>query len=187
MEGNLEAVVKPISTQLARISGISGATVLGDGRVALILNPFLLAEQTPERMTQEEVVEVDQAPLVMVVDDSLTVRKITSRLLERSGYRVSTAKDGVEALEVLEGELPAVMLLDIEMPRMDGFEVTQHVRSNARTAALPIIMITSRTADKHRDHAVELGVDAYMGKPYQEDELLSEIKRLSHSPSVLST
>ena len=187
MEGNLEAVVKPISTQLARISGISGATVLGDGRVALILNPFLLAEQTPERMTQEEVIEVDQAPLVMVVDDSLTVRKITSRLLERSGYRVSTAKDGVEALEVLEGELPAVMLLDIEMPRMDGFEVTQHVRSTARTAALPIIMITSRTADKHRDHAVELGVDAYMGKPYQEDELLSEIKRLSHSPSVLST
>jgi chemosensory pili system protein ChpA (sensor histidine kinase/response regulator) len=186
MEGNLEAVVKPISTQLARISGISGATVLGDGRVALILNPFLLAEQTPERMTQEEVVEVDQAPLVMVVDDSLTVRKITSRLLERSGYRVSTAKDGVEALEVLEGELPAVMLLDIEMPRMDGFEVTQHVRSTARTAALPIIMITSRTADKHRDHAVELGVDAYMGKPYQEDELLSEIKRLSHTPSVLS-
>jgi chemosensory pili system protein ChpA (sensor histidine kinase/response regulator) len=182
MEGNLEAVVKPISTQLARISGISGATVLGDGRVALILNPFLLAEQTPERMTQEEVIEVDQAPLVMVVDDSLTVRKITSRLLERSGYRVSTAKDGVEALEVLEGELPAVMLLDIEMPRMDGFEVTQHVRSNARTAAVPIIMITSRTADKHRDHAVELGVDAYMGKPYQEDELLSEIKRLSHAP-----
>jgi chemosensory pili system protein ChpA (sensor histidine kinase/response regulator) len=115
----------------------------------------------------------------MVVDDSLTVRKITSRFLLREGYRVSTAKDGVEALEMLEDELPAVMLLDIEMPRMDGFEVTQHMRNNPRLADVPIIMITSRTADKHRDHALELGVNAYLGKPYQEEDLLAEITRLA--------
>ena len=179
LEGNLEAVVKPIGPQLARIAGISGATVLGDGRVALILNPFLLAERAPRLPAVEEAGEADQRPLVMVVDDSLTVRKITSRLLEREGYRVATAMDGVEALEKMEDEIPAVMLLDIEMPRMDGFEVTQHVRNNPRLAAVPIIMITSRTADKHRDHALELGVNAYMGKPYQEEDLLGEITRLA--------
>ncbi|MEW5769279.1 MAG: Hpt domain-containing protein [Pseudomonadota bacterium] len=185
MEGNFEAVVKPIGPQLARIAGISGATVLGDGRVALILNPFLLAERAPQLTVEEEEEEADQAPLIMVVDDSLTVRKITSRLLEREGFRVSTARDGVEALEKLESEMPAAMLLDIEMPRMDGFEVTQNVRGNPRLAKLPIIMITSRTADKHRDHAMELGVDGYMGKPYQEEELLAEIRRLARlEPSV---
>lgn len=179
LEGNFEAVVKPIGPQLARIAGISGATVLGDGRVALILNPFLLAERAPLLTLEEEEAEAEQAPLVMVVDDSLTVRKITSRFLLREGYRVSTAKDGVEALEILEDELPAVMLLDIEMPRMDGFEVTQHMRNTPRLADVPIIMITSRTADKHRDHALELGVNAYMGKPYQEEDLLAEITRLA--------
>lgn len=178
LEGNFEAVVKPIGPQIARLSGISGATVLGDGRVALILNPFLLAERAPLLAYEEESGDLDKAPLVMVVDDSLTVRKITSRLLERSGYRVVTAKDGVEALEALEEEIPAIMLLDIEMPRMDGFEVTQHMRNNPRLRAVPIIMITSRTADKHREHARELGVDVYLGKPYQEEELLAEITRL---------
>lgn len=178
LEGNFEAVVKPIGPQIARLSGISGATVLGDGRVALILNPFLLAERAPPLAYEEESSDLDKAPLVMVVDDSLTVRKITSRLLERAGYRVATAKDGVEALEALEEEIPAIMLLDIEMPRMDGFEVTQHMRNNPRLRAVPIIMITSRTADKHREHARELGVDVYLGKPYQEEELLAEITRL---------
>lgn len=177
MEGNFEAVVKPIGPQLARIAGISGATVLGDGRVALILNPFQLAERAPVLTLEQEEAETDLAPLVMVVDDSLTVRKITSRFLLREGYRVTTARDGVEALEMLEDEIPAVMLLDIEMPRMDGFEVTQGIRNNARFAGLPIIMITSRTADKHRDHALELGVNAYLGKPYQEEDLLAEITR----------
>jgi chemosensory pili system protein ChpA (sensor histidine kinase/response regulator) len=120
----------------------------------------------------------------MVVDDSLTVRKITTRFLQREGYRVVTARDGVEALEMLTGEklagdMPALMLLDIEMPRMDGFEVVRHVRASDATRTLPIIMITSRTADKHRSHALETGVNGYMGKPYQEEELLSEIQRLT--------
>ena len=179
MEGNFEAVVKNIGPQLARIAGISGATVLGDGRVALIINPFQLAERAPVEEIEREPESVDLAPLVMVVDDSLTVRKITTRFLQREGYRVCTARDGVEALEMLEDEMPAVMLLDIEMPRMDGFEVVRHVRSSGVTRHLPIIMITSRTADKHRSHALDAGVDAYMGKPYQEEELLSEIQRLA--------
>jgi chemosensory pili system protein ChpA (sensor histidine kinase/response regulator) len=179
LEGNFEAVVKNIGPQLARITGVSGATVLGDGRVALILNPFLLAERAPQLSVEEEVATTEQLPLVMVVDDSLTVRKITSRFLEREGFRVIAARDGVEALELLEDEMPVAMLLDIEMPRMDGFEVARTVRANSRTRGLPIIMITSRTAEKHRGHAEELGVDAYMGKPYQEDELLAEIRRLA--------
>jgi chemosensory pili system protein ChpA (sensor histidine kinase/response regulator) len=178
MEGNFEAVVKNIGPQLARIAGVSGATVLGDGRVALILNPFQLAERAPRLSVEEEEASEAQVPLVMVVDDSLTVRKITSRFLTREGFRVATARDGVEALEMLETEVPAVMLLDIEMPRMDGFEVARSVRSGNQYRDLPIIMITSRTAEKHRSHALELGVDAYLGKPYQEEELLAEIRRL---------
>lgn len=187
MSGNYEAVLKNIGPQLARIAGIAGATVLGDGRVALILNPFVLAERTAaltpaQRSEQKETsAEAEQKPLVLVVDDSLTVRKITGRLLHREGYRVATAKDGMEALELIEEERPAVMLLDIEMPRMDGFETTRHVRANANTRDIPIIMITSRSADKHRQHALELGVNVYMGKPYQEAELLAHIARLAHA------
>ncbi len=179
LEGNYEAVVKNIGPQLARIAGISGATVLGDGRVALILNPFQLAERAHVHEVEHQLEVIDLAPLIMVVDDSLTVRKITSRFLQREGYRVTTARDGVEALELLQEELPSAMLLDIEMPRMDGFEVVRNVRSNAVTRSLPIIMITSRTADKHRSHALDAGVDGYMGKPYQETELLAEIQRLT--------
>ena len=118
------------------------------------------------------------APIVMVVDDSLTVRKFTGRLIERQGYTLMVARDGVEALEKLQETLPDVMLVDIEMPRMDGFEVVRHVRAGSTTRDLPIIMITSRTADKHQDFAREIGVDAYLGKPYQEEELLARLTEL---------
>jgi chemosensory pili system protein ChpA (sensor histidine kinase/response regulator) len=117
------------------------------------------------------------APLVMVVDDSLTVRKITSRMLSREGYEVATAKDGVDALQQLQDIKPDCILLDVEMPRMDGFEFARNVRADAGTKAIPIVMISSRTADKHRKHALDLGVNEYMGKPYQEDQLLALIKR----------
>ncbi|PZP55611.1 MAG: hypothetical protein DI596_11280, partial [Azospira oryzae] len=114
---------------------------------------------------------------VMVVDDSLTVRNVTSRFLQRHGFRVVTAKDGLDALQRLQDTVPHVMLVDIEMPRMDGFDLTKHVRSDPRTANVPIVMITSRLADKHRQHAMQLGVNVYLGKPYQEDELLAHINR----------
>jgi len=113
----------------------------------------------------------------MVVDDSLTVRKITGRMLTREGYEFATAKDGVDALQQLQELKPDLILLDVEMPRMDGFEFARNVRADEATKRIPIIMITSRTADKHRNRALELGVNEYMGKPYQEEQLLALIKR----------
>jgi chemosensory pili system protein ChpA (sensor histidine kinase/response regulator) len=185
--GNREVVVKTIGPQLARLAGIAGATVLGNGQVVLILNPVQLVhreqpgfEVPRPPVAQEQALMVEEKsgnPLVMVVDDSLTVRKITSRMLTREGYEVATAKDGVDALQQLQDMKPDCILLDVEMPRMDGFEFARNVRADAATRAIPIIMITSRTAEKHRNRATELGVNEYMGKPYQEDQLLALIKR----------
>ncbi len=185
IEGTREIVVKNIGPQMARITGVAGATVRGDGRVILILNPVPLAlrwasqpRTVAERRAPAESVEVSaalQPPMVLVVDDSLTVRKITTRLLTREGFRVDSAKDGVDALEKMHDLVPDVVLLDVEMPRMDGFELARVMRSDARLKAVPIIMITSRTADKHRNHAMEIGVNVYLGKPYQEQQLLDSI------------
>ncbi len=183
LKGNQEVVVKNIGAQLARVVGIAGATVLGDGRVVLILNPVALASRGPVTATYEArpstvsaapVVE-EHLPTVMVVDDSLTVRKITSRLLLREGYQVVLAKDGVDALEQLIDERPDVILSDIEMPRMDGFDFVRNLRADERLRNIPVIMITSRTADKHRNYALEIGANHYLGKPYDEDQLLGLI------------
>ena len=187
IEGTREIVVKNIGPQLARVTGIAGATVRGDGRVILILNPVPLAlrwmsqpKETREHITTHthDPAEPQLAPMVLIVDDSLTVRKITSRLLTREGYRMDTAKDGVDALEKMHDLIPDVVLLDVEMPRMDGFELARVMRNDARLKTIPIIMITSRTAEKHRNHALELGVNLYMGKPYQEQQLLDSIRTL---------
>jgi chemosensory pili system protein ChpA (sensor histidine kinase/response regulator) len=185
IEGTREIVVKNIGPQMARITGVAGATVRGDGRVILILNPVPLAlrwaslpRTAPERMAPVAAAEaspVQQPPLVLVVDDSLTVRKITTRLLTREGFRVDSAKDGVDALERMHDLIPDVVLLDVEMPRMDGFELARVMRSDDRLKSVPIIMITSRTADKHRNRALEIGVNEYLGKPYQEQQLLDAI------------
>jgi chemosensory pili system protein ChpA (sensor histidine kinase/response regulator) len=115
-------------------------------------------------------------PLILVVDDSITVRRVTQRLLKREGYRVTLASDGLDALEKLQEETPTLVLSDIEMPRMDGFDLVRNIRSDAQLHDLPVIMITSRIAGKHREHAKELGVDHYLGKPYSEDELLGLVK-----------
>ncbi len=184
--GNQEIVVKNIGPQLARVPGVAGATVMPDGSIVLIANPVQLAQHARAALPAREAMPAaaavpavpelqDAAPIVMVVDDSLTVRKITSRLLEREGYQVLTAKDGIDALQQLKDNLPAVMLVDIEMPRMDGFDLTKNVRGDPRTAAVPIVIISSRTADKHRNQAAQLGVNAFLGKPYQESELLQHI------------
>lgn len=179
--GNREVVVKNIGPQLARVPGIDGATVLGSGEVVLILDPLELAEaHKPEAAApaKKPVAERVAHPTVMVVDDSLTVRRVTQRLLEREGYRVVLAKDGIEALELINQGAPDLMLVDIEMPRMDGFDLTRNVRGMEATREVPIIMITSRTADKHRNVAMGLGVNAYYGKPYQEPVLLAAIEEL---------
>ena len=191
MVGQQEVVVKNIGPQLARVSGIAGATVLGNGEVVLIINPVQLAQRAGMGDESPMVVKTPQAmaaaaaaaaaagpPLVMVVDDSLTVRKITSRLLTREGFEVVTARDGLDALQVMSERTPDVILLDIEMPRMDGFEFAKTVKSDMRSAHIPIIMITSRTAEKHRNRARELGVERYLGKPYQEDELMKSLREM---------
>ncbi|CAG0993320.1 type IV pili sensor histidine kinase and response regulator,chpA; chemosensory pili system protein ChpA (sensor histidine kinase/response regulator) [Burkholderiales bacterium] len=185
MVGNQEVVVKNIGPQLARVSGIAGATVLGNGEIVLIINPVQLAQRAdveafdPEaegRVVRGAAPVAPSRPLVLVVDDSLTVRKITGRLLAREGFDVLTARDGIDALQVLAEHTPDVILLDIEMPRMDGFEFTKTIKRDAKHSHIPIIMITSRTAEKHRNLARELGVDLYLGKPFQEEDLLKSLR-----------
>jgi chemosensory pili system protein ChpA (sensor histidine kinase/response regulator) len=171
-------LVKPLGPQLTGVRWLSGGTILPDGRVALILDALALLRSGAIQdylPTVSQHAPADAPVCVMVVDDSLTVRRVTARLLRRQNMEVLTAKDGVEALTLLDERRPDVMLLDIEMPRMDGYELTRHVRRSDRLKDLPIIMITSRTGDKHRDHALSLGVDRFLGKPYQESELLDEI------------
>ncbi len=180
-----EVVVKHVGPQLARLTGMAGATVLGNGDIVLILNPVQIAAtgrgaQAGQGDTATFApTRIEIAPTVMVVDDSVTVRKVTQRLLVREGYQVMLAKDGLDALRQLQDTVPDVMLLDIEMPRMDGFDLTKNLRADDRLRHLPIVMITSRTADKHRNHALALGVDVFLGKPYDETELLGHVKTLA--------
>ena len=196
--GNQEVVIKNLGPQLMQVPGLAGISLLASGDVALIYNPVALANryghaaqqrvhdaEAAARQVLIEESKVALAPLVMVVDDSLTVRRVTQRLLEREGYRVLLAKDGLDAMERLAGdELPAVVLSDIEMPRMDGFDLVRNLRADARLAGLPVIMITSRIAQKHRDYAQQLGVDDYLGKPYDEEHLLGLIARYTSHQSA---
>jgi chemosensory pili system protein ChpA (sensor histidine kinase/response regulator) len=194
--GNREVVVKNLGPQLAQLPGLAGVSVLASGAVALIYNPVALAAvygdqaramskravqgtadmSGGETSVAAPVTAVNQVPLILVVDDSITVRRVTQRLLKREGYRVTLASDGLDALEKLQEEKPTVVLSDIEMPRMDGFDLARNIRADAQLRDLPIIMITSRIAGKHREHAKELGVDHYLGKPYSEDELLGLVR-----------
>lgn len=178
----IEIVVKPLGRQLSHLAGISAATIMGDGSVMLILDLIALMRNAPAqnttRSTKLERHSTEAQITVLVVDDSVTVRKVTSRLLERQGINVAVAKDGVDAIEILQETIPDLILLDIEMPRMDGFEVATQVRHSKRLRHIPIIMITSRTGEKHRERALEIGVNDYMGKPFQESELLDRMQIL---------
>lgn len=192
-----EIVVKSLGVQFLSVPAISGATILGDGKVIIILDLSALVRtyytnqhhkvDIGERRLQQvsdDVTENKRPPLVMVVDDSVTVRKVTTRLLERQGMRVVTARDGVDAITQLNEQVPDIMLLDIEMPRMDGFEVATRVRHDERTKHLPIIMITSRSGDKHRERALEIGVNEYMSKPFMDAKLIKSISDLLPSFEV---
>ena len=179
----IEVVVKPLGRQLAHLAGISAATIMGDGSVMLILDLITLMRNAPAlkdvpQSPKSERSRSKSQPTILVVDDSVTVRKVTSHFLERQGINVALAKDGIDAIEILQETTPDLILLDIEMPRMDGFEVAIQVRHNKRLQHIPIIMITSRTGEKHRERALEIGVNDYMGKPFQEQELLNKIQRL---------
>lgn len=190
LAGSREIVVKSLGPQFASVPSLSGATILGDGRVVVILdllaairNRYGLLELAggvqSGRLLLQGNAGTERALHVMVVDDSVTVRKVTSRLLERYGMHVTTAKDGVDAINQLQEHRPDIMLLDIEMPRMDGFEVATLVRHDEHMRDLPIIMITSRTGEKHRERALAIGVNDYIGKPYQEAQLLELIGQLT--------
>ncbi len=172
IEGQRELIVKHPGPQLSRVPGLSGASVLADGAIALIIHPFRLPETAPAMALSASLVS-EQLTTVLVVDDSLTVRRASQRLLERHGYAVALARDGVEALAYLGNDRPALILLDIEMPRMDGFELLATLRDDTRWREIPVVMITSRMADRHRERAMQLGANAYMGKPYREDALLA--------------
>ena len=179
MLASREIVVKTIGPQLASIRGIAGATILGDGRIVLILdiNALVRTGAPVVELKKAAPKPADERPVALVVDDSITVRRVTERFLQRHGMRVLTAKDGLDAIAVLADNRPDIILLDIEMPRMDGYEFASHVRNDDRFADTPIIMITSRVGDKHRARAIELGVNDYLGKPYQDAQLLDAIQR----------
>ena len=197
--GSREIVVKSVGPQVSSVPGIFGATIMGDGSVMLILDIAPLVRRAVARQdTVPEAAEAPQPaapitsaphedrpqPLVMVVDDSITMRKVTSRVLERNDYEVVTAKDGLDAVEKLIERVPDVMLLDIEMPRMDGYELATHMKNDPRLREIPIIMITSRTGEKHRQRALEIGVERYLGKPYNEAELLRNVQELLETTHV---
>ncbi|MHB1058658.1 MAG: Hpt domain-containing protein [Rhodanobacter sp.] len=193
--GSREIVVKSVGPQISSVPGLLGATIMGDGSVLIILDLAPLVRHGIIRRDQRlaeglsaiqapVIEEVQVRPLVMVVDDSITMRKVTSRVLERHEYEVSTAKDGVDAVEKLHERVPDLMLLDIEMPRMDGYELATHMKADPRLRDVPIIMITSRSGDKHRQRAFDIGVDRYLGKPYQEAELLVQIAEVLEQRAV---
>jgi chemosensory pili system protein ChpA (sensor histidine kinase/response regulator) len=208
--GTQEVVVKNLGPQLSRLPGLAGMSVLASGAVVLIYNPVALATVYGEQAralsadhAEPQVLEATTdarggvsvptsvllpaaplVPLVLVVDDSITVRRVTQRMLQREGYRVAMAADGLQALERLAEERPAIVLSDIEMPRMDGFDLVRNIRADAKLANLPIVMITSRIAEKHREHAMELGANHYLGKPYSEEELMSLVRRYSAAEAV---
>ncbi|QWF15944.1 Hpt domain-containing protein [Lysobacter capsici] len=184
--GNREIVVKPVGPQVASVPGIFGATIMGDGRVVVILDiaplvrrrAALLQDFTQNAPPPQAPAETRRVPLVMVVDDSVTMRKVTGRVLERHNFEVVTAKDGIDALERLGERVPDLMLLDIEMPRMDGYELATQMKADPHLRDVPIVMITSRTGEKHRQRAFEIGVERYLGKPYQEPELMRNVFEL---------
>jgi chemosensory pili system protein ChpA (sensor histidine kinase/response regulator) len=181
LEGSREVVVKTLGPHISGIPGISGATILGDGRIIIILDAITLIRNQKESATPVRTVEPVPEPrqlTALVVDDSITMRRVTQRLLERRGIKVLTARDGMDAVTVLQDHEPDIILLDIEMPRMDGYQFATHVRNDPKARDIPIIMITSRSGEKHRARAIEIGVNDYLSKPYQEDQLVGAVGAL---------
>ncbi len=185
VHGSREIVVKSVGPQITSVPGILGATIMGDGSVIMILDlaPLLrrvtsLRAQGVAIVAPPAAIRAHRRRLIMVVDDSITMRKATSRVLEREEMDVVTAKDGIDAIEKLADRIPDLVVLDIEMPRMDGYQFAEHMKGDARTRHVPIVMVTSRTGDKHRARAQEIGVEGYLGKPYQDAELIKNIRDL---------
>ena len=179
--------MKPMGTQLTHVPGMIGASVLGDGAIVLVINAVQLANREifaagMSKTALTTPVAEKANKVALVVDDSLTMRKVLSRVLEREGFEVVTANDGMDGIEKLQEVLPDIILTDIEMPRIDGFEFSRYVRDNPSTLKTPLIVISSRTADKHRNVAAEIGVNLFLGKPVQDEELVEQVKALLGQP-----
>ncbi len=184
--GSREIVIKPTGRQLQYVKEIAGVSLLGDGQIVLVLNAQYLLQCALAKMhihlDAKEVIHVvpnerETQIKVLIVDDSTTVRQVTSRFLKRQHFKALTAVDGLDAFELMEKELPDIVLLDIEMPRMDGFQVVEKMKSNKHLKDIPVIMITSRAGEKHRLRAMKAGADAFLTKPYLEDDLLYLIRK----------
>ena len=181
--GHREIVIKPVGPHISSVPGILGGTITGDGQVVIIIDagPLIRQAMLTGARPAPPMENIDIRPrktLAMVVDDSITMRKVTTRVLEEHDYEVITAKDGVDAVEIMRDCVPDLLLLDIEMPRMDGYQVAEHVRADARLRHIPIIMITSRAGTKHRERGKKAGANAYLSKPYKESELLIQVEKL---------
>src|SRR5690606_25597617 len=178
LEGSREIVVKTLGPHLSSVPGVTGATILGDGRVVVILDAGTLVRAQRGEAPVEPAAPPVRELTALVVDDSITMRRVTQRLLERRGVRVLTARDGLDAITVLQESEVDIILLDIEMPRMDGYQFATHVRNDSKRKDVPIVMITSRSGEKHRAKAIEIGVNDYLSKPYQEGQLIAAIEGL---------
>ena len=187
LQNHREIVVKPVGPQISSIPGILGGTITGDGQVVVILDmgPLIRRGLSESRLPgvqleymSEALQEQNRTPVILVVDDSITMRKVTSRVLENRKLEVMTARDGLDAVEVMYDRIPDLILLDIEMPRMDGYELATHVRNDPRLRHLPMMIISSRTGEKHRQRGDEVGVNRYLGKPYREPELIKNVFEL---------
>jgi chemosensory pili system protein ChpA (sensor histidine kinase/response regulator) len=181
--GHREIVIKPVGPQISSVPGILGGTISGDGRVVIIIDAGPLIRQAlligaRPAPPMENIDIRPQKTLALVVDDSITMRKVTTRVLESHDFEVITAKDGIDATEKMQERVPDLLLLDIEMPRMDGYQVAEYVRADVRLRHIPIIMITSRAGDKHRSRGEKAGANAYLSKPYKESELIAEVNKL---------
>ncbi|MCF6225682.1 MAG: response regulator, partial [Xanthomonadales bacterium] len=194
LKSHHEVVIKPVGQQVASIPGILGGTITGDGEVLIVLDmgPLIRLGIAQASQSTDDIIEVvpeveeKRAPLILVVDDSITMRKITSRVLENAAMEVFTAKDGLDAIDQMMERTPDLIVLDIEMPRMDGYELATYVRADVRLRDMPLIMITSRSGQKHRDRAAKIGVDRYMAKPYQESEMVSNVTELLEQKKELN-
>jgi chemosensory pili system protein ChpA (sensor histidine kinase/response regulator) len=180
IEGSREIIVKTLGPHVASVDGVTGATILGDGRVVVILDSGTLVRALAGDSKPSATAAIEETRVLtgLVVDDSITMRRVTQRLLERRGIRVHTARDGLDAIEVLREHDADFIVLDIEMPRMDGYQFATHVRNDPKLMEMPIIMVTSRSGEKHRARAIEIGVNDYLSKPYQESELVAAIEAL---------
>lgn len=177
-----EIVIKSLGTHLGRVKGLAGATITGEGSVIPILNleELLKSESVSFHLPEKTLSEVPSKKLdILIVDDSVSVRTVVSRLMERQGWQVQTAKDGVEAVEKLHDYQPDLVVLDIEMPRMNGYEFMSVFRSRERFSRTPVIMLTSRMAQKYKAKAESLGVNGYMSKPYADEDFIAEVKKLT--------